>query len=456
MQPFSINHYLALRIQVVKNNTITHFRPGICQGLLAISPVVIFLLLYVVVSLVIRDFYSMPVVTALFVASVWSIAFFRGNYGVHQRIEVFSKAAANPNILFMIWIFVLAGAFASLAKNTGAIDSIVRATLGIFPVELLLPGLFIAACLISISIGTSVGTIVALAPLGVSLAETTESNVALFVGVILGGAFFGDNLSFISDTTIASTRTQGCSMSDKFKANIRIALPAALITIVILYFMSPDCHYELPADEGNLWLMLPYLLVIVLSVIGVNVAVVLTVGIAAAFVLGLTAGFTPIELCQFIGHGIDSMGDLTLITLLAAGMLGVVKHQGGIDFILDGMKSIVRGPRGCQWCIAMLTGIVNLCTANNTVAIITVGPMVRDMAETYGVDPRKSASLLDTSSCIVQCLIPYGAQTLLATSLAGISPIAPFAYLYYPWILAGMVAIAIVFNIPSFKSDNKA
>lgn len=412
-------------------------------GWLALSPAIVFLVLYVAVSIAIGDFYVMPITVALVASSVWSVIICRG-HRLHDRIEIFSRSAGHSNILYMVWIFVLAGAFASLAKGIGAIDATVSLTLSIFPASFLLPAIFAAACFISISIGTSVGTVVALVPLIVELAAAGGGNVPLYVATALGGAFFGDNLSFISDTTIAATRTQGCSMADKFRANFLIVSPAAVITLV-LYIMIGS-HLELTAihSEAPWWLVIPYLVIIATALMGVNVTIVLICGIISALGLGLVRGVGLLEACRIMGEGIDSMGQLIIITLLAAGMLGMVKAMGGIDFILRSLAARVHGTRGAQACIAVLVGIVNLCTANNTVAIITVGSISRDIASRFGVAPRKTASLLDTSSCVVQCLIPYGAQTLLATGLAGISPAAPWPYLYYPWVLCLCVAISIM------------
>ena len=417
------------------------------QGLIALSPMVVFLLLYVVVSALIGDFYKIPISVALLVASMWAIVIYRGR-PLKERIETFSKAAANSDIIYMIWIFVLAGAFASVAKAIGSVDATVSFTLSIFPPQYIVPTLFIASCLISFSIGTSVGTVVALTPLAASLAATEGGNVPFFVGVVLGGAFFGDNLSFISDTTIAATRSQGCSMQDKFKVNLWIALPAALVTLLCYVFFETEAPIvDVPAS-GDLWLMMPYLVVIVTAVCGVNVMLVLTSGILSAVILGLVNGVGLLDMAGFAGSGIDGMGDLIIVTLLASGMLGVIKACGGIDYILKVLTARISGLRGAQATLAVLVGIVNLCTANNTVAIITVGGLARDISERFGVDARKSASILDSASCVVQCLIPYGAQTLLATSLAGISPAAPFPYLYYPWALALTLVLSIIFLFP--------
>ncbi|WP_289770273.1 Na+/H+ antiporter NhaC family protein [uncultured Duncaniella sp.] len=423
-------------------------RIGARQGLWALSPVAVFLCMYLAVSLIIGDFYKMPLSVALLTASMWSVVIYRNGGSLAERIETFSRSAGHPNILYMIWIFILAGAFASLAKEIGAIDATVNFTMRIFPSEYIVPGLFVAACFISLSIGTSVGTVVALTPLAVEMAEASEASLPFYVAVVLGGAFFGDNMSFISDTTIAATRSQGCKMADKFKANLWIALPAALATLMVYIFMSIGAPDVSISDDANPWLVLPYLVVIVATVCGVNVSIVLTLGILTAVGMGLLYGSDMISIFGYMGKGIDSMGDLIIVTLLAAGMLGVIKAAGGIQYLLRVLTAKVSGLRGAQACVAFLVGIVNMCTANNTVAIITVGGIAREIGEKYGIDPRKNASLLDSCSCIVQCLIPYGAQTLLAASLAGIAPAAPFSYLYYPWALAVMVALSIVFLFP--------
>lgn len=420
------------------------------RGLAALSPAVVFLLLYVAVSTVIGDFYVMPVTVALLAASAWAVAIYRGP-SLATRIERFSAAAGHTNILYMIWIFVMAGAFASLAKGIGAIDATVDLTLRVFPSTLLLPAIFVAACFISLAIGTSVGTIVAIVPLVVELAADGGGNVPLFVATALGGAFFGDNLSFISDTTIAATRTQGCSMSDKFRANFRIVFPAALLALSLCFFIGSDIEFDVTDRGSNLWMILPYLIVIAAALAGVNVLIVLTAGIVSALLLGsIASGVTLMECCRLMGEGIGGMGELIVVTLLAAGMLGLIKAMGGIDFLLQRLSAGVKGKRGAQACIALLVSMVNLCTANNTVAIISVGSISRSISERYGIAPRRTASLLDTCSCIVQCLIPYGAQTLLATGLAHISPAAPWPYLYYPWALAVAVALAII--LPSRRS----
>ncbi len=425
------------------------------KGLLAISPIVVFLVFYLVVSLVVGDFYKMPIAVALVIASVWAVFISKGS--LSDRIEAYSRSAGSSNVMYMIWIFVLAGAFASLAKEIGAIDATVNLTLKYLPSQFVVPGLFVASCFISLSIGTSVGTVVALTPLAVDMAVAGGGSVSFFVATVLGGAFFGDNLSFISDTTIAATRTQGCQMNDKFKANLWISLPAAIAVLVIYMIMGSGVEDIAVKDISNPWLVLPYLVIIVTAVMGINVMVVLVLGIFSAVALALIDGFALLDLFGYMGAGIDSMGNLIIITMLAAGMLGLIKANGGIQYILQCLTARIHGARGAQASIAMLVALVNMCTANNTVAIITVGSLSKNISLRYGVDPRKSASILDTCSCITQCLIPYGAQTLLAAALAGITPAAPWIYLYYPWALIVMVALSIIFRFPrSLSKGNES
>lgn len=418
--------------------------------MLALSPIMVFLFFYLVVSLIIGDFYKMPMSVALLIASAWAVIISSGS-PLNKRIEVFSRQAGSTNVMYMVWIFILAGAFAALAKETGSIEATVGLTLKYMPKEFIVPGLFLAACFISLSIGTSVGTVVALTPLAVEIAQVETGSVPFFVAVVLGGAFFGDNLSFISDTTIAATRTQGCNMSDKFRANILITVPAALITLILYVFFGLQVNGISISDNFNPWLVLPYIVIIVSAVAGVNVTIVLTLGIISSLTLGLILDYPLLDLFSFMGSGVDGMGQLIIVTLLASGLLGLIKEAGGINYLLQILTRHIRGKRGAQGAIALLVGLVNLCTANNTVAILTVGSLSKSIAEKYGITPKKSASILDTCSCIVQSLIPYGAQTLLATGLAGISPEAPWTYLYYPWALAVTVTISILITRKPYR-----
>ncbi len=431
-----------------------HERVSHGRGLLAISPIIVFLALYLVVSIVMGDFYKMPIAVALVIASMWAVVAFRGK-SLAQRIEIFSKEAGGSNVLYMVWIFVLAGAFAMLAEKIGAVEATVNLALKYLPPEFVVPGIFLAACFISVSIGTSVGTVVALTPLAVELAQTSGGDVPFFVAVVLGGAFFGDNLSFISDTTIAATRTQGCQMNEKFKANLWIALPAAIATLIVYVVIGTRVENVAVTQDINPVLILPYLIIIITAVIGINVTVVLALGIVSALLIALINGYALFDLFGFMGQGIDSMGNLIIITLLAAGMLGLIKAAGGINYLLQLLSSRISGSRGGQACIAIIVSLVNMCTANNTVAIITVGSLSKQIASRFGISPRKTASLLDTCSCITQCLIPYGAQTLLACQLAKIAPAEPFQYLYYPWALGVVVAISIIFTRKSVKKVEK-
>jgi len=413
------------------------------RGLLTISPIIVFLFFYLAVSLIIGDFYKMPMSVALLIASAWAVVISKGK-PLTKRIEIFSRQGGSSNVMYMVWIFILAGAFATLAKETGSVEATVGLTLKYLPEQFIVPGLFVASCFISLSIGTSVGTVVALTPLAVEMAQMETGSIPFFVAVVLGGAFFGDNLSFISDTTIAATRTQGCNMSDKFKANVWITVPAAVATLLLYVFFGYQVNEAHISDEFNPWLVLPYLVIIGCAVAGVNVTLVLSLGIASSLILGLILDYPMLDLFSFMGDGIDGMGQLIIVTLLAAGLLGLIKEAGGIDYILQALSRHIHGSRGAQAAIALLVSVVNLCTANNTVAILTVGSLSKSIAEKYGVSPRKAASLLDTCSCIVQSLIPYGAQTLLASGLAGISPAAPWQYLYYPWALIVTVGISII------------
>ena len=357
----------------------------------------------------------------------------------------------------MIWIFVMAGAFASTAKEIGAIDATVNIAMKILPGKLLYAGLFLASCFISMSIGTSVGTIVALVPIAAGIAEEMAlsgatdftASTPFITAIIVGGSFFGDNLSFISDTTIAATRTQECSMTDKFKVNLRIVGPAALI-VTVLYIVLGSSVTDIAQPESIRWILLiPYVLVIALALAGVNVIAVLGIGITVNGILGFAQGSLDwSSFLEAIGNGISGMGDLIIVTLLAGGMLELIRHNGGLDYIVSAMTRRIKGKRGAEFSIAALVSLANFCTANNTIAIITVGRIARDISQKFGLDPRKSASLLDTFSCLIQGIIPYGAQMLMAAGLAGISSISIIGYLYYPVVMGMCAVLAIIFRLP--------
>jgi Na+/H+ antiporter NhaC len=417
------------------------------RGLLALSPLLVFLGVYLISSFIAKDFYKVPVVAAFLIASAYAMLITKG--GLEDRVAVFSRGAGDRNVLLMIWIFVLAGVFAASAKAIGSIDATVALTLRVLPGRFILVGLFVAACFISMAIGTSVGTIVALVPIAAGLAEGTGAPLAMIVAAIVGGAFFGDNLSFISDTTIAATRSQGCSMADKFKTNIWIAGPAAIVVALLYVFLGQGFEATAPSDGGSFLLLLPYLTVIVLALFGMNVLGVLSVGILLNAVIGLSLGkFGWIGFLESAGTGVASMGDLIIVTMLAGGMLEIIRVNGGIDYIIRILTRRINGRRGAGFSIAALVALANVCTANNTIAIITTGSIAKDISSHFGVDPKKSASILDTFSCIVQGVLPYGAQLLMASGLAGISVASIIGYLYYPLVLLAFACAAIVFRFP--------
>lgn len=418
------------------------------SGWLALSPLFVFLCLYLVSSIIANDFYRIPISAAFLLASIYGILICRGK-SLEERVSVFSRGAGNRNVLLMIWIFVLAGAFAATAKQIGAIDATVNLALKILPGKLLYAGLFLASCFISMSIGTSVGTIVALVPVAAGIAQEIGAGEAMITAIIVGGAFFGDNLSFISDTTIAATRTQECSMSDKFKVNFRIVGPAAVVVTLLYIFLGKSVSVVPEAGAVELALLIPYILVIILAITGVDVSAVLAIGIAVNAVIGFAQGSLDWSgWLEGIGSGISGMGDLIIVTMLAGGMLEVIRENGGLDFIVKGMTRHIRDKRGAELSIAGLVSLANLCTANNTIAIITTGEIARDITRRFGLDPRKSASILDTFSCLIQGLIPYGAQLLMAAGLAGISSISIIGYLYYPFVMGAFALGAILLRLP--------
>ncbi len=419
------------------------------NGWLALSPLFVFLAVYLAGSLVAHDFYKVPVAAAFIIASAYALLITRNVEKTDDKIAIFSEGAGNKNVLLMIWIFVLAGAFAATAKDIGAIDATVNATLQILPENLLYAGLFLAACFISMAIGTSVGTIVALVPIASGIAAEAGVGVPFMTAIIVGGAFFGDNLSFISDTTVAATKSQGCSMRDKFRVNLWIAAPAAIL-VTVLYVVLGLSVQAAPSADPVQWLgLVPYLMVIGLALAGVNVVTVLAIGIGVNGVIGwCTGAYDFVGWMASIGGGIGSMGELIIVSLLAGGMLEIIRYNGGLQFIIDGLTRRIAGRRAAALSIAGLVSLVNLCTANNTIAIITVGPLAKDITERFGLDPRKVASILDTFSCLVQGIIPYGAQMLMACGLAGVSAIAIISNLYYPFALGIVAFLSIVLRFP--------
>lgn len=418
------------------------------KGLMALSPLMVFIVLYVVTSIIARDFYRVPITVAFMLASIYAIAIFGGR-PIRDRIEIYSKGAGTSQMMLMIWVFVMAGAFAQSAKTMGSIDATVNLALILMPNQMLLAGLFLGACFISLSIGTSVGTIVALTPIAAGIAQQTGESVAMMTAVVVGGSFFGDNLSFISDTTIIATSTQGCKLSDKFRVNSFIVIPAAIIILFIYIIMGTGISFEHKALEVSFLKVIPYLVVLILAAIGMNVMAVLTLGILLTGVIGISDGtFGVFEWFGAMGEGIAGMDGLIIITMMAGGLQEIVKQQGGIDFIIQRMTRHVHTKRGAELSIAALVSLVNICTANNTVAILAVGEISKKIGDRFGVDNRKAASILDTFSCMMQGLIPYGAQILMAAGLARLNPVAVIPYLYYPLAIGAAALLAILLRYP--------
>lgn len=418
------------------------------RGLLALSPLLLFIVLYLVTSIVAQDFYKIPITVAFMISSIYAVAISTG-MPISKRILLYSKGAGTENMMLMLWIFVLAGAFANSAKEMGCIDATVNLTLALLPANMILGGLFLASCFISLSIGTSVGTIVALTPIAAGIASSTGSSIPLMVGVIVGGAFFGDNLSFISDTTVVATRTQGCNMKDKFRVNLFIVAPAALIIFIVYLLLGSSVHAPEAIQEVNYFKVLPYLVVLVCAAFGMNVMVVLVIGLLLTGIMGLaTLSYDLYGWFGSMGKGITGMGELIIITMMAGGLLEIIKANGGIDFIIHKITKHVNSKRGAELTIAFLVSLVDICTANNTVAILTVGGISKQICDRFGVDSRKAASILDTFSCCMQGIIPYGAQLLMAAGLAHLNPINIVPYLFYPFMIGICGFLAILFRYP--------
>lgn len=418
------------------------------KGIIALSPLLVFIVLYLVTSIIARDFYKVPITVAFMISSIFAVAI-SGRLPLKKRIETFSRGAGTGNLMLMLWIFVLAGAFANSAKVIGSIDATVNLTLTLLPAQMLLAGLFLAACFISLSIGTSVGTIVALVPIAAGIAQSTGTPIAMMTAVVVGGAFFGDNLSFISDTTIAATQTQGCRLSDKFRVNTFIVAPAALLILLIYAFMGSSVQEPASIPQIELMKVVPYLVVLITAVFGMNVMAVLTLGLMLTGIIGMLNGsYDMYGWFKAMGDGILGMGELIIITMMAGGLLEIVRENGGIDFIIQKLTAKVSSKRGAEFSIAALVTLTNICTANNTVAIITVGGIAKQIGDRFGVDNRKCASLLDTFSCFTQGIIPYGAQLLMAAGLAHLNPIDIMPYLYYPLALGFSALLAIMLRLP--------
>ena len=417
----------------------------------ALMPLAVFFLLYVLTFIFTGDLYQMPVSVAFMTASMVAVLYSKGGK-LANRITQFCRGAANETIMLMVVIFILAGAFAGTAKAMGAVDATVNMLLYLLPEQSILASVFIAACFISMSMGTSTGTIAALAPIAVGVSSQAGLDLPMMLGIVVGGAMFGDNLSFISDTTIVATRTQGCQMQDKFKVNIRIVFPVVILVLLLYIYQGLELTggASVSAEQVEWVKVLPYLAVLITALVGVNVMVVLALGIILSGVIGLiTGGFGVWDWTAAMSQGIVvDMGELIIVSLMAGGMFELIRFNGGVDWLIGKMTRNIRSKRSAEFSIAGLISLTNLCTANNTIALIISGPIAKNISDKFDLDNRKIASLLDTFSCFVQGLIPYGAQLLIAAGLANVSPMQIVPYLYYP-LLIGLAAIAsIIFRYP--------
>lgn len=428
------------------------------KGLLALSP--LFLLIVLIVAFTVYSVdsshqdTSLSLTVAFMISSIYAVAI-SGGMPVRKRVDTYSKGAGANNLMLMLWIYVLAGSFAASAKAMGAVDATVNLALSILPASMILPGLFLAACFISVSIGTSVGTVVALVPIAAGLAHSMDANVGMMTALIVGGAYFGDNLSFISDTTVVATQTQNCKMSDKFKVNSMIVVPAAVLVLIAYSVMGVGLQAPTHINEVEYMKVLPYLTVLITAIAGMNVMAVLTLGTLlcgaigiGSHLLGASGSYDLFGWFSAMGNGIIGMGELIIIAMMAGGMLEIIRENGGIDFIINKITAHVNSKRGAELSIAALVSMVNICTANNTVAILTVGNISKKIGDRFGVDNRKAASILDTFSCMVQGLIPYGVQMLLAAGLANLSPMDILPYLYYPLAIGVAALLAILLRYP--------
>ena len=428
------------------------------KGLMALSPLFLLIGLIVLFTAYSADSShketNLSLTVAFMISSIFAVAI-SGGMPIKKRVDTYSRGAGANNLMLMLWIYVLAGAFAASAKAMGSVDATVNFTLSILPPSLILPGLFLAACFISLSIGTSVGTIVALVPIATGLAHSVDANLALTVASIVGGAYFGDNLSFISDTTVVATQTQGCRMSDKFRVNALIVVPAAIVILVIYAILGASTQAPTQVEEIQYVKMLPYLVVLITAIAGMNVMAVLTLGTLLCGIIGITGHMMGAEdsydlfgWFSAMGNGVIGMGELIIIAMMAGGMLEIIRENGGINYIIDKITAHVSNKRGAELSIAALVSLVNLCTANNTVAILTVGNISKKIGDKFGVDNRKAASILDTFSCTVQGLIPYGVQMLLAAGLSSLAPLDIIPYLYYPMAIGMAALLAILLRYP--------
>ncbi len=420
---------------------------------MALLPMGVFLVLYLATSIITRDFYKMPVIIALLAACI--VAFIMNpKESIDSKLELFCKGAGNLDIIIMLLIFIFSGAFASVAKSMGAVESTVNLGLKFLPSNILIAGVFLIASFISLSIGTSMGTIAALAPIAMGIAEKIGVSSALAMGAVVGGSMFGDNLSMLSDTTIAAVRTQSTNMKEKFKINLYMVIPAVVITTIILVFMTRGAKVNLTGNyEYNIIKVIPYIVVLVGALSGINVLTVLATGVGLAGIIGMaTKSFGIWEFLKAANDGILGMSELIIISMLVAGLVQIISHNGGIDYMLYIISKKMKSKRGAELGIAFLVSLVDLCTANNTVSIVITGSIAKNVSEEYGISGARTASILDIFSCAFQGIIPYGAQLLLASTLSKLSPIEIMRYLHYPYLMCITAIVFIAIGFPKEKN----
>ncbi|MCQ2127857.1 MAG: Na+/H+ antiporter NhaC family protein [Bacteroidaceae bacterium] len=421
------------------------------RGLLGISPLIFFLLFFVVAALIGGDFAKVPVTVVFFFSSIYAVSITRG-LSLPDRVRVFGRGAGTTKMMFIVWIILCAGGFASSAEAMGCIKETVDCILMFLPSQYIFASIFIAGCFISMATGSGLGSIVAVGPIAVGVAHSTGADMALMCAIVVCGAMFGDNLSFISDTTIIATNTQGCQLKDKFMVNIWMALPAAIVTIILYLVMGKSMAASPVTDSVNYIKIIPYISVIAMAVLGVDVLVLLLVGTLMCGVMGMCYGdFDFFGWMAAIEKGMLGMGSLVIIILLAAGLMALIEHNGGLEYITRKCQTLIRGRRSAEAVIVLLAAIACICTAMNTIAIIAVAPTAKNISERYGIDPRKTASLMDTSTCIVEELIPYSLHLLPAAALGGITATSLIPYVYYTYALLFFLILSIIFNIPRLK-----
>lgn len=413
----------------------------------ALLPIGVFLVIFLGSGVITGDFYAMPAIVAFLIALFVAFCQNRG-LSFDEKISIISKGVGNENIITMSLIFLCAGAFSGAVTVAGGVESTVNLGLSILPAKVAVVGLFIIGCFISVSMGTSMGTIAALAPIAVGISEKTGFSLAVCIGAVVCGAMFGDNLSMISDTTIAAVKTQGCEMKDKFRENFFIVLPAAIVTIVLFFFITRNGNFKLAEElTYNIWRVVPYVLVLVGALIGINVFLVLISGTVISLIVGVATGSLAVgDMFAAVGEGVTGMYDITVISIVVACIVSLVKEFGGIQFILNLIKKSIKGQKGGEIGIAGLSLLVDMCTANNTVAIVMAGPIAKEISEEFDISSRRSASLLDIFTSVGQGMIPYGAQLLSAASLTGLTPFAIMPYLFYPILMAVSAVLFILFR----------